>query len=123
MAPIFVIIDRAKTYFLKNIIRHIWNIAEKVAIFAKNKNDMNTLSMNNLWSYLQGLSLSDSNKRWLGQRLIDSANIHQKSEKEKMLESLSGVWGSEDGEKIQQAIMGARIPNITIQNWKEDWAK
>lgn len=72
---------------------------------------MNTLSMNNLWSYLQGLSLSDSNKRWLGKRLIDSANIHQKSEKEKMLESLSGVWSSEDGERIQQAIMEARNPD------------
>ena len=35
---------------------------------------MNTASLNNLWSYLQGLSLSASNKRWLGERLIEASN-------------------------------------------------
>ena len=35
---------------------------------------MNTVSLNNLWSYLQGLSLSASNKRWLGERLIEASN-------------------------------------------------
>ena len=28
---------------------------------------MNAVSLNNLWSYLQGLSLSASNQRWLGE--------------------------------------------------------
>ena len=35
---------------------------------------MNATSLNNLWSYLQGLSLSASNQRWLGERLIEASN-------------------------------------------------
>jgi hypothetical protein len=27
--------------------------------------------MNNLWSYIQGLSLTASNRRWLAERLIE----------------------------------------------------
>ena len=50
---------------------------------------MNTVSMNNLWAYLQGLSLSASNKRWLGGRLINSADYATTSEKNKKLEALS----------------------------------
>ena len=34
---------------------------------------MNAISLNNLWSYLQGLSLSASNQRWLAERLIEAA--------------------------------------------------
>ena len=34
---------------------------------------MNAMSLNNLWSYLQGLSLTASNKRWLGERLIEAS--------------------------------------------------
>ena len=30
---------------------------------------MNTASMNNLWSYLQGLSLTASNRKWLAEKL------------------------------------------------------
>ena len=33
---------------------------------------MNTLSLNNLWSYLQGLALTASNKKWLAQHLYES---------------------------------------------------
>ena len=32
---------------------------------------MNAISMNNLWNYLQGLSLSASNRRWLAERLMN----------------------------------------------------
>ena len=35
---------------------------------------MNAVSLNNLWNYLQGLSLSVSNQRWLGERLIEASN-------------------------------------------------
>lgn len=34
---------------------------------------MNTISLNNLWSYLQGLSLTASNQRWLASHLIEAA--------------------------------------------------
>jgi len=32
---------------------------------------MNAISMNNLWNYLQGLSLSASNRQWLAERLMN----------------------------------------------------
>ena len=32
---------------------------------------MNAVSMNNLWSYLQGLSLSAANRQWLAERLLN----------------------------------------------------
>lgn len=32
---------------------------------------MNAISMNNLWNYLQGLSLSASNRLWLAERLMN----------------------------------------------------
>jgi len=35
---------------------------------------MNAIALDNLWNYLQGLSLSASNQRWLGERLIEASN-------------------------------------------------
>ena len=32
---------------------------------------MNAVSMNNLWTYLQGLSLTASNRKWLAERLVE----------------------------------------------------
>ena len=43
---------------------------------------MNTVSLNNLWSYLQGLSLSSSNKRWLGEKLIEASMTEKNTSKE-----------------------------------------
>ena len=34
---------------------------------------MNAVSLNHLWNYLQGLSLTASNQRWLGERLIEAS--------------------------------------------------
>ena len=44
---------------------------------------MNALSMNNLWNYIQGLSLTANNQRWLAEKLL------QNSEKENAVEGLS----------------------------------
>ena len=35
---------------------------------------MNALSLNSLWSYLQSLSLTTSNKKWLAEHLLAAAN-------------------------------------------------
>ncbi len=35
------------------------------------------MSLNNLWSYLQGLSLSASNKRWLAEHLYEAAEAEK----------------------------------------------
>ncbi len=34
---------------------------------------MNAVSMNNLWAYLEGLSLTADNRRWLAARLVEPA--------------------------------------------------
>ena len=43
---------------------------------------MNAVSMNNLWNYLQGLSLTANNQRWLAERLLES------SEKESSIDGM-----------------------------------
>ena len=35
---------------------------------------MNTVSLNNLWNYLQGLSLTQANRRWLADRLTEASS-------------------------------------------------
>lgn len=35
---------------------------------------MTALAINKLWSFLQSLSLTASNERWLAERLLESAN-------------------------------------------------
>lgn len=72
---------------------------------------MNTISLNNLWSYLQGLSLTASNQRWLGERLLEASSKHNITAEEiklKKLNDLFGVWSGKDGEQIEQAICEAR---------------
>lgn len=41
---------------------------------------MNAVSLNNLWSYLQGLTLTASNKKWLADHLYESAKIERQRE-------------------------------------------
>lgn len=74
---------------------------------------MNAVSLNNLWSYLQGLSLTASNRRWLGEKLIETsvapATPSAEEQKLKKLDSLFGIWAdTPDGEKIERAIMESR---------------
>jgi hypothetical protein len=49
---------------------------------------MNAISMNNLWNYLQGLSLSASNRQWLAERLMNFSEKTAK-ETEKTLDGLT----------------------------------
>ena len=73
---------------------------------------MNAISLNNLWSYLQGLSLSASNQRWLGERLIEASVARTASaEDEKKIEKLNalfGAWSGTDGERMENAIRESR---------------
>lgn len=39
---------------------------------------MNAVSLNNLWSYLQGLSLTANNQRWLACHLMEAAENVEK---------------------------------------------
>lgn len=42
-------------------------------------------AMNNLWNYIQGLSLSDSDRQWLADRLVEGAEARQVAKPEKEL--------------------------------------
>ena len=47
---------------------------------------MNTISLNHLWSYLQGLSLTASNQRWLASHLMEAAeSVEKKQRKEELV--------------------------------------
>lgn len=74
--------------------------------------NMNAMSLNNLWSYLEGLSLSASNQRWLGERLIEASTTQATTKDEKLklqkLNSLFGVWKGADGERIEASVNEAR---------------
>ena len=74
---------------------------------------MNAVSLNNLWTYLQGLPLTASNQQWLGERLfeVSATNVTTSKEEEKLkkLNALFGVWANTpDGEKIERCIREAR---------------
>lgn len=102
---------------------------------------MNSMSLNNLWSYLQGLSLSASNQRWLGERLIEASAaqataINEEESKLKKLNALFGVWRGQDGEQIEAAVLRhkmvmvtdnvdhlGRIRGIEIEDWNTDEPK
>ena len=43
--------------------------------------NMNAISLNNLWSYLQGLSLTASNQRWLANHLMEAAESVEKKQR------------------------------------------
>ncbi|MBO6186948.1 MAG: surface protein [Prevotella sp.] len=43
---------------------------------------MNAISMNNLWNYLQGLSLTASNRKWLAERLVEAESKPVMTDKE-----------------------------------------
>ena len=75
---------------------------------------MNAISLNNLWVYLQGLSLSASNQRWLGERLIEASAtqttaLSDEEQKLKKLNALFGVWSDLEGEQIEAAVMKSRV--------------
>ncbi|MBR1485170.1 MAG: hypothetical protein IJ612_05705 [Prevotella sp.] len=73
---------------------------------------MNAISLNHLWSYLQGLSLTASNQRWLGERLIEASAAKPATAEDKMklekLNALFGSWSGTDGIRIEDSIKEAR---------------
>ena len=61
---------------------------------------------------MQGLSLTASNQRWLGERLLEASTSRSTTTEEEMklkkLNALFGVWSGEDGERIEKNIQEAR---------------
>jgi len=67
---------------------------------------MTTFALNNLWTYLQGLSLSQSDREWLADKLNmpkeTTSELSAEERKAKFLE-MAGIWSeSEEGEEYYQ---------------------
>lgn len=60
---------------------------------------MTTLAINKLWSFLQSLSLTAKNERWLAERLLESAEAKSKIEDDVVSEPFWGKY------KLSQEIM------------------
>ena len=74
---------------------------------------MNAISLNNLWSYLQGLTLTASNKKWLADHLYESAKIEERSmTREEKLAEASRI------RKEKEKALWADIPRIKKEDLK-----
>ena len=70
---------------------------------------MTTVALNNLWTYLQGLSLTQSDRKWLADKLImptqKTAFATKDEDLSKFLE-MEGIWSeSEEGEEYYQMMI------------------
>ena len=66
---------------------------------------MTTFALNNLWNYLKGLSLSQSDREWLANKLImpkDSASELTAEKRKTEFLRLAGSWSDEEGEEYYQ---------------------
>ena len=66
---------------------------------------MTTFALNNLWTYLQGLSLSQSDREWLANKLImpkeTTPDLTAEERKAHFLR-LAGSWSDAEGEEYYQ---------------------
>lgn len=71
---------------------------------------MNVASLNNLWDYLSGLSLTANNKRWLSQKLLESTKQSSVSSKaDDVLRQLDGCLANEDmDDTLEHDILSVR---------------
>ena len=70
---------------------------------------MTSFALNNLWAYLQGLSLSQSDREWLADKLImpkgkaETTNTVKADEAMSRFLEMEGIWSeSEEGEEYYQ---------------------
>ena len=66
---------------------------------------MTSFALNNLWAYLQGLSLSQSDREWLANKLImpkeKTEDLSAEERKARFL-SLAGSWSDAEGDNYYQ---------------------
>jgi hypothetical protein len=66
---------------------------------------MTTFALNNLWTYLQGLSLSQSDREWLAKKLImpkEKTSEMTAEERKARFLRLAGSWSDAEGEEHYQ---------------------
>lgn len=88
---------------------------------------MNTASLNNLWSYLQGLSLTASNQRWLAAHLIEAADNAENIRQSKELEFPKLPKDYKISEKVAAMTLGTLPKDVDLEKeleerW-EEWAR
>ena len=70
---------------------------------------MTSFALNNLWTYLQGLSLSQSERKWLADKLIMPAQKTESATKDEALSKfleMEGIWSeSDEGEEYYQMMI------------------
>ncbi len=71
---------------------------------------MTTFALNNLWSYLQGLTLSQSDREWLADKLVmpSSGRVETLTAEERKARflRLAGSWSeTEEGEEYYQMMV------------------
>lgn len=67
--------------------------------------NMNTTALNNLWTYLQGLHLSQSDREWLANKLVmpnDSTLDLMEEERKADFLRLAGSWSDAEGEEYYE---------------------
>lgn len=68
---------------------------------------MTSFALNNLWAYLQGLSLSQSDREWLADKLImpKGKNNEFPAEKRQIpFPNFSGAFADEDGTWVEESL-------------------
>lgn len=68
---------------------------------------MTTVAINKLWSFLQSLSMTASNERWLAERLLESAKAKSVANKQ---EGQSHVWDNYQ--------LSPKVIEMTLKNRK-----
>ena len=67
---------------------------------------MTAFALNNLWSYLQGLALSQSDREWLANKLIKPVVKKETASKDESLTKfleMEGIWSNDaEGEEYYQ---------------------
>ena len=67
---------------------------------------MTTMALNNLWNYLQGLSLSRSDREWLANKLVTSTEETESGSTDESMKrflEMEGIWSQyDDGEEYYQ---------------------
>ncbi len=80
---------------------------------------MNAISLNNLWSYLQGLSLTASNQRWLGERLIEASNTGKSESARRVHKRRKALSDEELSEQLAQyaPLTDADFPEVSAEGY------
>ncbi|MBR6141523.1 MAG: hypothetical protein IKQ37_07160 [Bacteroidaceae bacterium] len=78
---------------------------------------MNAIQLNGLWGYLQGLSLTASNQRWLGERLIEQAKkeehlMEKASQTRRVFKVRRRSACSPSDEELAARFAGKNVPQI-----------